>query len=293
MSDDNDLVHDVRRVKPSAAIEPSIVDGVRRVAVMLGPYRNLSTLTASVLALHPECQILNHAGERILRRRRFDFIASPEERTWRDFVAMALRASTGGRRGWYGGSILNAHAFASPELQHAYRSRFGANPLKANPRCLVWKESMKVQQRLMDNPAAFQAIITNHPQVVFIAPMRNPLDVVVSSMDPRHAALVWDTPSPTFAQSVELVMGAFAWVLERREHHPDRVFAFRQSDIGGDFFARLARAIGVTADTRWIEDAKRCFVVHERHHSDEVRQVFQLEAAKALKLWPSLAILFD
>ncbi|MHB8529324.1 MAG: hypothetical protein ACYC8V_07420, partial [Caulobacteraceae bacterium] len=52
-------------VKPGQAIDPAIVDGVRRTAVILGPYRNLTTLTASVLALHPQCQVLNHASDRI------------------------------------------------------------------------------------------------------------------------------------------------------------------------------------------------------------------------------------
>ena len=30
-----------------------------------GPYRNLTTLTVSVLYLHPDYQVLNHAGTRL------------------------------------------------------------------------------------------------------------------------------------------------------------------------------------------------------------------------------------
>ena len=46
---------------------------LRTVGLILGPYRNLTTLTASVLSLHPECQALNHAGPRLLKGR-LDFI---------------------------------------------------------------------------------------------------------------------------------------------------------------------------------------------------------------------------
>lgn len=53
------------------------VDGVlsqlQTVGLFVGPYRNLTTLTAAVLALHPRCQVLNHAGDRLLRGRK-DFI---------------------------------------------------------------------------------------------------------------------------------------------------------------------------------------------------------------------------
>ena len=52
-------------------------DQVEKVCMSLGPQRNLSTLTASLFALHSNCQVLNHAGQRIFHDQRIDFISHP------------------------------------------------------------------------------------------------------------------------------------------------------------------------------------------------------------------------
>ena len=41
---------------------------VRNVVMALGPNRNMTTLTASLIALHPSCQVLNNAGNRQIDR---------------------------------------------------------------------------------------------------------------------------------------------------------------------------------------------------------------------------------
>ena len=82
MAEDIDFTQRVTRPKPTQSVDPAVINRVRRTAVLLGPYRNLTTLTASVLALHPQCQVLNHAGGRLLRRGALDFISSPDEATW-------------------------------------------------------------------------------------------------------------------------------------------------------------------------------------------------------------------
>ena len=50
------------------------IQDIESVCLTLGPYRNLTTLTASVLYLHPNCQVLNHAGNRIYGKRKIDFL---------------------------------------------------------------------------------------------------------------------------------------------------------------------------------------------------------------------------
>ena len=50
------------------------IEDIKTACVFLGPYRNLTTLTASVLALHPRCQMLNHAGGRIFSESELNFI---------------------------------------------------------------------------------------------------------------------------------------------------------------------------------------------------------------------------
>ena len=54
------------------------VDNINSIVCLLGPYRNLSTLTASIAALHPNCQVLNHAGEKILNNDSLDFFLTTQ-----------------------------------------------------------------------------------------------------------------------------------------------------------------------------------------------------------------------
>jgi hypothetical protein len=67
----------------------------------LGPYRNLTTLTASVLFLHPNCQVLNHAGNRIFGDEELDFIANYNNEIFEAFTRYAIYISQKGTRGDY------------------------------------------------------------------------------------------------------------------------------------------------------------------------------------------------
>lgn len=50
------------------------IQDVRAVCLALGPYRNLTTLTASVIALHPNCQVLNHGWSRVAGKGKLNFL---------------------------------------------------------------------------------------------------------------------------------------------------------------------------------------------------------------------------
>src|SRR4029079_1080620 len=136
-------------------------------AIILGPHRNLSTLTSACLALHPNVQVLNHAAERLWRDAQIDFIASPTSTVLRVFFETALRESEGGRRGIHGGSILHSHAFDDAAMRSAYEGRYGDSRSKAHSHCLVWKDSVAVQQRLMAEEGRLAAMIAALPELRF------------------------------------------------------------------------------------------------------------------------------
>jgi len=46
------------------------INNIESVCITLGPYRNLTTLTASVLFLHPNCKVLNYAARRVYGRKK-------------------------------------------------------------------------------------------------------------------------------------------------------------------------------------------------------------------------------
>src|SRR5689334_13648080 len=67
----------------------------KSVCLALGPYRNLTTLTAATLFLHPNCQVLNHGGMRIFGNLQVDFLSNNySEERFNRFVQYAIRIST-------------------------------------------------------------------------------------------------------------------------------------------------------------------------------------------------------
>ena len=112
---------------------------LRTVCTIVGPYRNLTTLLASALALHPECQVLNHAEARVLRTRTLDFLTRSDPRNIDRFARFACYASARGKRGDHGGSMLFSHAFDSSMLRAAYERRYGSVRVKPRIVSLVWK----------------------------------------------------------------------------------------------------------------------------------------------------------
>ncbi|MDA1267369.1 MAG: hypothetical protein O2816_19990 [Planctomycetota bacterium] len=109
-------------------------DQIQSVCLALGPYRNLTTLTAGLLALHPACQVLNHAGVQLLPDPERNFLADYSPGRMRAFLRSALDLSAGGERGQQGGAITKSHAFDPQHpLGRLYQARYGEATLKDSP----------------------------------------------------------------------------------------------------------------------------------------------------------------
>jgi hypothetical protein len=259
-------------------------------AFLVGPYRNLTTLSAAVLSLHPEVQVLNHAGERMMSQPEIDFAGDPRPEVLEAFLQVALAESAGGQQGQHGGSILLSHAFASPIVREAYLARYGQVAVKADARCLIWKESYRLQSRWMGREQQLEDLFSQCSKVRLLAPFRRPLDVAVSSMKTKHSEMLTRKREPSFAETLDAVLDAFAWVLRQRDRWPDRVFFYTQWEVDEALFARMARFLGLSEDERWIEDALRCFAVRPpMTATDEQRDLFRERTAAKLSGWPELA----
>jgi hypothetical protein len=258
-------------------------------AAFIGPYRNLTTLSAAVLSLHPEIQVLNHAGERLLSRPELDFAATPTPQTLGRFIAAGLEASGGGRRGQFGGSILYSHAFDSPALREAYRRRYGDTRVKPEARLFAWKESFRLQQRLMGQAGRLDRMMAGLPNLSLLAPFRHPLDVAFSSRKTHHRQMLTGKPEPTVLEILSSVFDAFRWVLTQRDRRPDRILFYTQWDFGEPLLRRLAAFLGVAEDAQWLADGARCLVLKSGYeHPPELLAACREMARTRLAEWPEV-----
>ncbi len=234
---------------------------IRKVCLALGPYRNLTTLTAGILALHPECQVLNHAGVRLLPDPACNFLAEPGGERMQAFLRRALELSAGGERGQMGGSITKSHAFDPPHpLGRLYRERYGSSTLKAAPTCLFWKESLHATNFLRREGIDLGRLFEREPRLCFLMPIRNPLDCALSNIRTEHTRYFEDLPPGAgLLQVLDRILDQLHWAAELRRAYPDRVFLYSQLEFTPRVLTQLACFLDLEPEPRWIEDALAAF----------------------------------
>ncbi len=262
---------------------------LKSVGLVLGPYRNLTTLTASVLSLHPECQVLNHAGDRLLTSKR-DFLDGYNDQKLDSFCSAALEASTGGRRGDYGGSILHSHAFENEELRRLYDERYGDSTMKPSPTCLVWKESQLVTDRVRSTASKISELVASAPRLRFLLPVRQPLDCAMSNLRTGHALRI-EGAETNRTSVLEKILETTAWFALLQRQYPDRFFMFYQDDTSDDICTGLSGLLELSDDDQWRQAVRVAFDVKGRdyQHHDDMYETFEMSLTKYFGDLPEVA----
>lgn len=226
------------------------------VCLTLGPYRNLTTLTASLLFLHPHCQVLNHAGARIFGRRELDFLSHYSRERLDRFIQCAIRISAKGRRGGHGGSITHSHAFDEQYAMKAVFERSGGALVKRTVRSLFWKESLRTSNLIRGKQVDLGAIFDQDRRLRFLLPIRNPLDCAVSNIKTGHTNIFEGLPADaTTAIVVNAVLDEIRWVAGLEARHPDRFFHFFEHGMSREMLVRLAAFLDLEPLDSWLEAA--------------------------------------
>ncbi|HKX45728.1 MAG TPA: hypothetical protein VJP77_03435, partial [Planctomycetota bacterium] len=243
--------------RSGVAPDPADPSGLTSVCLALGPYRNLTTLTAGILALHPRCQVLNHAGVRLLPDPDRNFLAAYTPARMAAFLREALELSAGGERGQRGGSITKSHAFdAEHPLGRLYRARYGGELAKSEPTCLFWKESLHTSNFLRRRRVDVGALLAADRRLRFLMPVRRPLDCALSNVKTEHTRYFEDLPTGAGVPEVlDAVLDHLRWTADLAAAHPDRVFLFTERRFDRDALLALARFLELEPEPRWLADA--------------------------------------
>lgn len=247
-----------------------VVNKLQSVCMFLGPYRNLTTLTGSFLFLHPEIQVFDHGSPRIFADENLNFFNSYSEEAFNKFSHYLIKLSQGGSRGKYGGSMIVSHAFAdNEELRSKYFKRYGKNLLKRNIRSLVWKEPLRLTQKLQNEKVDMEKLLYSNKKLRFILPIRNPLDCAASITRMGGKRWYGDVIHGDIKKALDLVLNDFIWYFDQREKAKGQFFHFYQNQFGENTLYHLADFLGVTRDQRWIRDCLEVYKIRARYQHDE------------------------
>jgi hypothetical protein len=253
------------------AAQTSMLSDIRTVCIFLGPYRNLTTLTASILHLHPACQALNHAGVRILDAELMNFLVDYSDDKFDQFCEFAITASQGGKRGSYGGSITLSHAFDENEIREAFQKRYGALRVKHRIQCLVWKESLRVSRLLRERQVDIGDLLRRNDKIRFLMPIRNPLDCAESHLQPGHGAMATmlrSDNSQDVKALLEAILEELAWFMGLSRHYPDRFFSFFEFEFNEELLGKLCRFLQLARDARWMKEALQCYRLKSKYQHE-------------------------
>jgi hypothetical protein len=256
----------IREIDPGAVITPEQLESM---CILLGPYRNLTTLTCSVLSLHPQCVVLNHAGFRTLRNARLNFLADYSPDKFREFVRYAGFASRGGVRGTYGGDIRLSHAFDRESMRQAQArlQRAAAGPA----RCLVWKDSHLVTNFLRSARIDVPRLLERNDKIRFLLPIRNPIDCAISNLQNEHIKFFPPSyglsPASPVERVVDAVLDEIAWFLKLRENsgRPENFSFYFEHTMGRDALERLLGFLRLPHDEAYLAAAGEAFRASGEH----------------------------
>jgi hypothetical protein len=230
-----------------------IVNSCETVCLALGPYRNLTTLTASTLFLHPNCQVLNHAGQRIFDSQ-IDFLKFYSRENLDRFIANALDFAAGGERGNFGGSITLSHAFGDKYRMKEIFQQTGMGLVKDDVRALFWKESHKTSSHIRRNVIELDAIMAADSRLKFLFPVRNPIHCAISNINTGHTRY-FDAVAPDadLLTVIAAVLDEYVWIMSLKKTFPERFFHFFEHSITAAMLANLEEFLALPHSPQWID----------------------------------------
>lgn len=260
--------------RPLRAEELAAADRIGTVVLPLGPYGNLTTMTAALFAFHPNAVVLNHAADRVFGSR-FDPFDDLGPERWRTFKAGALRLLQHGRKSSYGGNVLFSHAFRSGELRDLYAARFGATLLKPRASTLFWKDSMRFTNRFLADRPGIDAFLAANDQTVFLLPVRNPMDCARSNLATGRSHHLVAKRDAAFEPVLTRILEALRWFRIREREAPERFWSFTEAELADGFLDRFAAFCRLPYSASWREDAPRTILVLPRsQHAASSRDLY-------------------
>jgi hypothetical protein len=225
------------------------------------------------MSLHPHVQVMNHGLARIEAEGGLTALDTFRDDDFSKLVGILIRLSEDGARGVYGGSILHSHAFDDPTIRNAYAALYGNRRIKQDISVVLWKEGGRLRRALKDRRLDPVRLATRFPKLIFITPIRNPIEHAVALAKFFDGGLPdyleGDLPDRSIQSFFRYIMRSHAEFLEWQETLPAQFLSFGEADVGTATLVRIADTFGLAPSTAWLKAVETCFVVRRTQNIDD------------------------
>jgi len=243
---------------------------MKNLIIMLGPYRNLTTVTVSTISLHPEVMILNHGVEKVLGKEEIDFFTGDfSHEKVENFKQLILDTSEN--------KSYNNHAFKVERMKKTFNKRYKKGKDYSAIKTLLWKETMRITNILSANKSKMQEILDERPDVKFLLPIRNPIDCTMSNANGMWKYLVGGVEGTFFNEQVSIfdnpslsanrrylniILESHAWFINLMGNYPDRFMCFFENEMTNEgTLDQICDFMNIRHSAEWKDDVRKVWVM--------------------------------
>lgn len=243
------------------------INKVSNLVLFVGPYRNLTTYLAANIALHPSCDVLNHAGIRVFANEKINFLSQYTDEKFEQFLQFFNYACQFGYKGIRGGNVVYSHAFeTNPALKKAYQNKDESS----EKNCLIWKESHLVTNLLIKNKTDYEKILSND-KIKFLFPVRNPLDCANSNIKTGKYKLFGNGTKAELKDVMNKIFEHYLFFLTLEKKYPSKVYFIYENEINPQSISALCSFLNVSEEKKWKETMLSNFKINTSYsHSAEL-----------------------
>ena len=266
--------------------DASQLQNLSSVCVLLGPYRNITTLTTTILHMHPQCQALNHAGVRLFHTP-VDFFLHPIARALQSFCSFVLKISQSGRRS-RGGSILYSHAVAEGnDFFDLYQKMYGDSMIKEDIRSIIWKESMRLTNHVRNNGVDLAERAQQFPQLRFLYPVRNPLDCALSNIKTGLYRKLTKDDSPEAV--LIAILDTLVWFCDLQKQAPTQSMLFFEHSIDEALLHQFQEFLGLEHSEQWCSGVMQAFSLRSNYeHEPAFVELYRSQVEQKFAAYPEV-----
>ena len=160
-------------------------------------------------------------------------------------------------------------------MQNLYRDRYGETLLKETAKVLYWKDSQRIQNRLLENGDGISHLVNNFNNVKFLLPIRNPIHCTKSVLRSGHWKHLVSEREANFITVLNTILTNIKSLCEHERLSNDRLLRIWEPELTTIALPKLCEFSQIKRDQQWEQQIKKTVHIRPRRSTKEEEVIFR------------------